>query len=379
MPVAFFRKGGGGGYTPIARPRFTVGRDLDCDLHDDTEGVADYHASVRLLRGEYVMMAHEGPALWIRGKAVPMISLLDGDEVTLAPGATPWVFRSRIEGTFSPPTIPLGEAWLVHPEFDKSANGPARFGVGLPLPGRDPAHSRLVEGQHGTLVLKDLGALGAPEHSTAFLRMLAAVGGAVHGALAPVIDGGLAPEGGTVRRWIATRYVEGLSAREVAAAEPLAASRVLRMLAPLAEGLAHLHQRGIVHRHISPGHVIVQPADRAVLIDYRYAHSIENEPPAFNPASVDQAYTAPEARVEGAAGFMPPVDVHGLAAVGQALLTGRRPDPESSDVVLPVPTGAADKRALELLLRILNAALAKDPARRPTAPVLAQALRKAEG
>ena len=378
MPVAFLRKDGKGGYAPVARPRFTIGRDLDCDLHDDTEGVADYHASVRLLRGEYVMMADEGDALHIKGKAVPMISLRDGDEVVLAPGATPWVFRSRIEGTFAPPNIPMAESWLVHPEFRRPENGPARFGAGLPLPGRDPAHSRLVAGLHGPLVLKDLGALESLADSTGFLRMLTALGGAVHPALAPVIDGGLAPEDEHVRRWIATRYVEGVSARDVAAAEPLPASRVLRMLGPLAEALAHLHQRGIVHRHVSPGHVIVQPGDRALLIDYGHAHSIENEPPAFDGGSTDRAYTAPEARIEGPAGFMPPVDVYGLAAVGQALLTRRKPDPDSHDITLPAPVGDAERRALELLLRVLNAALVRDPEKRPTAAVLAAALRKAE-
>lgn len=378
MPVAFLRKDGEGGYAPVTRPRFTIGRDLDCDLHDDTEGVADYHASVRLLRGEYVMMTDEGEALHIRGKSVPMISLRDGDEVALVPGATPWVFRSRIEGTFAPPNIPMAESWLVHPEFPKPENGPARFGAGLPLPGRDPAHSRLVEGAHGPLVLEDLGVLASPEEATGFLRLLTALGGAVHPALAPVIDGGLAPKDDGVHRWIATRHVEGVSARDVAAAEPLPASRVLKVLRPLAEALAHLHQRGVVHRHISPGHVIVQPADRALLIDYGHAHSIENEPPPFDGASTDHAYTAPEARVEGPAGCMPPVDVYGLAAVGQALLTGRRPDPDSHDITLPAPGSAAEKRALELLLRVCNAALVVDPEQRPTAAVMAVALRKAE-
>jgi hypothetical protein len=376
VPVAFLRKDGGGGYAPIARPRFTIGSDLDCDLHDGADGVEDYHATVRLLRGEYVMLAKEGCSLWVNDKAVPMISLLDGDEVALSQGATPWQFRSRIEGTFSPPTIPLGEAWLVHPEFGKPANGPARFGAGLPLPGRDPAHSRLVQGPHGTLVLKDFGALESPEASTEFLRLLAAVGGAVHPALAPVVDGGLAPEDGTPRRWMATRYIPGISARDVADAEPLPAARVLRMLGPLAEGLAQLHQRGIVHRHISPGHVIVQPTDQAVLIDYRMAHSLENEPPAPDATPTERAYAAPEALVAGAAGFLPPVDVYGLAAVGQALLTGSRPDRGKRDVVLPVQRGAADRHALEGLLRILNAALAPDALKRPTAAVMAAALRK---
>ena len=53
MPVAILREDGAAGFAPVARPRFLLGRDLDCDLVDTSPGVpsgiADVSDAARVL------------------------------------------------------------------------------------------------------------------------------------------------------------------------------------------------------------------------------------------------------------------------------------------------------------------------------------------
>lgn len=379
MPVAFLRPFGQGGFAPVARPRFILGSDLDCDLVDTAEGVAEQHATIRLQRGEYVLVAEEGCSLWVAGERVPLISLRDGDTVQLAPRASPWRFRSRVEGTFWPPNISIGEAWLAHPEYEKVANGPQRFGDGRPMTGRNPTRSRIVLGPHCPLIIKHLGPVGEPKEATHFLRLLAALGGAPHPALAAVVDGGIAPHDSEASRWMATRFVDGVCARDLIELGPLDARRVTRILRSLAEGLARLHHRGIVHRGISPRNIVVPPTQLAVLIDYSTAHSLESPLPLTGRRAALEAYAAPEVLAEESGALEPPADVYALAAVGRALLAGvssAEPDPPAADTDTDTDTTDGDARAA--LEALLVPALIPNPAGRPTAAALASDLLAAE-
>lgn len=378
MPVAFMRPYGVGGYATVARPRFILGSDLDADLVDTAVGVAEHHATVRLRRGEYILVAEDGCSVWVRGARAPLISLRDGDVVSLAPKATPWVFRSRVEGSFWPPEYSVGEAWLQHPAYPQPSSGPERFGGGKPLSDTSSPHSRLVLGPYGPLVVKYLSPIEEPKDATRFLRFLAGLGGALHPALAPVVDGGVAPYEDGDWRWIATRYVEGTCARDLFAGGASGPHRVVRILRSLAEAVAHLHHRGIVHRNLALGNVIVLPTDEAVVIDYGSAWSMENPALTTQEKIAASGFAAPEALTAGEAALDPAVDVFSLAAVGRALLSG------AAALDAQTPTAALARlretsvSGIGAVLPLIREGLDPDPTTRPDAVAFVEALREVE-
>lgn len=384
MPVAFLRENGTSGFAPVARPRFLLGRDLDCDLVDESKDVADHHATVRYRRGEYLVKAEDGCSLWVGGERVPFLPLRDGDTVQLSPGATPWLFRSRVDETFWTPETQVGEAWLAHPAFARSEHGPARFGDGPPIGGRDPHRCRLVFSADGPCIVKHLGPIEDPLEANEHLRLLAAIGGAPHPALATLLDGGLVPHGDQSWRWMATRYVEGECAERLVEAGDASVREVVLILGSLAEALQRLHHRGLVHRAVAPENVVLPSRKHAVLIDFGHAWSAEHEVLMPSDATATATYAAPESAVGTSPVPTPAIDVYGWSATGFALLTGSPPrrrirahgvlarvredQPERWDV---------NDEVIEALISILVQGLSADPAHRPTAATCHETLAEA--
>jgi serine/threonine protein kinase len=68
------------------------------------------------------------------------------------------------------------------------------------------------------------------------------------------------------------RYVRGDSLADRLTGAPLAPEALLRILVPIADALAHMHQRGIVHRDVKPANILLQAGDDwPFLIDFGVA------------------------------------------------------------------------------------------------------------
>jgi serine/threonine protein kinase len=199
-----------------------------------------------------------------------------------------------------------------------------------------------------------------------------------------LVDGGLHTLDGGTHRWLATRYIEGSVVREVLRADGVSAPRVLSALQPLAAALEHLHARGVIHRDVAPGNVVLTTGG-AVLIDYGQA-VLADEPLASSAGVVGTpGYVAPEEVLEGPAGVTPAVDVYGLCAVGYAMLTGAPPaggehvlDALSRAARPPIPPRDLGVDVPEALEALLLQGLDSDPAQRPDAAGLCAALDAAE-
>jgi hypothetical protein len=157
-----------------------------------------------------------------------------------------------------------------------------------------------------------------------------------------------------------------------------------QVFAIVARAVHHLHSKGIVHRDISPGNIMLTwPELRPVLMDLGLAADLEA--PALtetgNPPLGTPLYTAPERFLRTEHGKDPRGDVYSLGAVAFEVLTGKpvlsgddlqklgrhvslRPAPFATSVAPDVPPE---------LGAILNQALERDPDRRyPTALALAE-------
>ncbi len=157
---------------------------------------------------------------------------------------------------------------------------------------------------------------------------------------------------------------ESLASR-LAREGPLAEREAAAVAADIADGLYHAHKRGIVHRDVKPGNVLLDRAGRARLADFGIARSLaESAERLTQTGSVmgTLRYMAPEQLTGGEIG--PRTDLYGLGAVLHEALTGEPPFPAGSPVGLVEaqragpPTIPAIDPALAALI---SACLAYDP------------------
>jgi serine/threonine protein kinase len=234
--------------------------------------------------------------------------------------------------------------------------------------------------------------LADPEARGRFDREARLLGGVAHPNVVRVV----AAERAGGRAVLVLEYVAGTDlARLVRRAGPLPVAAARDVLAQAADGLAHLHARGVAHRDVAPSNVMLDAAGRVRLVDLGLAKRVgaaDDPPPAGSHSSWvtpegnvlfgTPDYVAPET-VRDCVAAGPPADVYGLGAVGVFLLTGSPPFPAGTPLetlfhhlTTPPPDVAAGRPDVPPgLADLLARCLAKDPARRPPAAAVAEALR----
>lgn len=151
----------------------------------------------------------------------------------------------------------------------------------------------------------------------------------------------------------------------------------MNWLRELASALDHLHARGLVHRDIKPGNVVIHKDARgeehAVLVDFGLASAYSSEQPKERARFLcgTPAYMAPEQALGMERAIGPATDRYALAAIALELLTGQRQYPSASIGELlvmlvekpprkPSALGPFDAKVDEVFAR----AMARDPSRR---------------
>ncbi|MCU1594470.1 MAG: hypothetical protein JWO12_1862 [Frankiales bacterium] len=164
------------------------------------------------------------------------------------------------------------------------------------------------------------------------------------------------------RVWIAQEWVVGASLEAVLAAHGrLTPEQALGALRGALQGLAHAHERGLLHRDIAPQNVLTDMAGSTKLVDFGLA-----APVGASGACGTPAFVSPEAARGEALGK--PSDVYSSAAVLYLLLAGVPPFPGADPATVlrrhqddPVPKLEGPPPLADVVSR----AMAKDPGRRP--------------
>jgi len=110
------------------------------------------------------------------------------------------------------------------------------------------------------------------QHEARFLQEARAAGGLSHPSIITIYDVGR--EGDVA--FIAMELVEGKELRDLIANVTLTPSRSMAIAAAVAEGLAYAHERGIVHRDIKPGNIMVLDDGRVKIMDFGIARLSES-------------------------------------------------------------------------------------------------------
>ena len=125
---------------------------------------------------------------------------------------------------------------------------------------------------------------------------------------------------------IAMEFVPGVSLAEVIRTEgALDAGRVSRIVEQVASALDYAHSRGLIHRDVKPGNVIVAPGDQTKLTDFGVAQALGEYDASSRSIVVGTlAYMSPE-QVKGEQ-TGPASDVYSLGIVAYQALTGHSPE-----------------------------------------------------
>jgi Protein kinase domain len=183
--------------------------------------------------------------------------------------------------------------------------------------------------------------------------------------------------------YIAYEYVPGRTFREALRAGDLDDAAAIEAAAQVLEGLAHAHARGIVHRDVKPSNVLLAEGEgvSARVLDFGLAKMREAETlTAQGDVPGTLAYIAPERL--GGGPTTAAADVWAVGLMLWEVLAGRHPFWRGSllETARAIEDGAPPLESMRPdlprpLLAAVTRALDLDPARRPTAGVLAESLR----
>ncbi|WP_047892892.1 serine/threonine-protein kinase [Micromonospora sp. RV43] len=184
--------------------------------------------------------------------------------------------------------------------------------------------------------------------------------------------------------FLVMEYVEGdaLSAT-LSRVGRLTPARTMALLAQAADALHAAHEKGIVHRDVKPGNLLVRPNGTLVLTDFGIARSdLVGQLTAAGSVLGTASYISPEQATGAVA--TPASDVYALGVVAYQCLAGRRPFEGDNPLEIAMKHVRDTPRALPAdippqVRAIVERAMAKDPAARwPSAAALASIARQAK-
>jgi len=174
------------------------------------------------------------------------------------------------------------------------------------------------------------------------------------------------------RPYLAMEFVDGVSLSDILASGPLAFEALVKLMRRIASGLHAAHERGIIHRDVSPDNIIVPLSDvtRAKIIDFGIARSTQ-----FSDKTIigtgfagKDNYVSPEQVGLFGGEVTAKSDIYSLGLLLFHALTGQKLDMAGSQFQLVekrrrVPDlGGVDMRIRPLLEKMLQ----PDPESRPS-------------
>ncbi len=158
---------------------------------------------------------------------------------------------------------------------------------------------------------------------------------------------------------------ERLKNRQAARQGPMPVEEVLRMAGGLAEGLAALHKRGIVHRNLKPSNIMFGEKGEAKLTDLGLAQlpaekKLRSSKGRAVPHPGTVAFMSPE-QARATAYLTPASDMYSLGLVLFQALTLRN----YKDVLPGTLAGSLNSQVPEWLSKLVAAMLSEDPRKRP--------------
>ena len=176
-----------------------------------------------------------------------------------------------------------------------------------------------------TVALKviSLGQWASKAHLKRFRREAEAAASLDHPSIVPIYEVG--ERDGSC--YFSMKFVEGGQLDEVVRRTPMSIRQAVELIAKVARTVHYAHERGILHRDIKPGNILLDAKGEPHLTDFGLARLVESESSVTQTLDVlgTPSYMAPEQAVGNNAAVSSTTDVYGLGAVLYHLLTGHPP------------------------------------------------------
>jgi serine/threonine protein kinase/tetratricopeptide (TPR) repeat protein len=235
-------------------------------------------------------------------------------------------------------------------------------GMGVVYKAQDTKLDRIV-----ALKFLSAQALGSEEEKTRFVNEAQAAAALDHPSICTVHE----IDEADGRIFIVMAYVEGLSLKGKIEHGPLEFEEVLRIAIQVAEGLQEAHEKGIVHRDIKSGNIMVTSRGQARIMDFGLAKIAKGKLVAGElMKSGTVAYMSPEQASGGSIDLR--TDIWSLGVVLYEMVAGQLPfKGDYSEAVIysilneePEPLTGLRASVPRNLQRIVSRSLAKNPGER---------------
>ena len=231
-----------------------------------------------------------------------------------------------------------------------------------------------------------------PEQVARFLREARVQGRLDHPAIVPVHELGYDVNG---QPYFTMKRLTGTTLADLLASRSATTQRLLRALVDVCLAIELAHERGVVHRDLKPANIMLGNYGDVYVLDWGVARVLgDRVDGVIRPAEMDPIDGTRTGELLGTPGYMPPEQAHGaqvdkpadvyaLGAILFEILAGEPLHPRGAGALgatlatpEPGPAGPAarspDATVPPELDAACVAALATDPARRPSARALAE-------
>jgi serine/threonine protein kinase/Flp pilus assembly protein TadD len=163
------------------------------------------------------------------------------------------------------------------------------------------------------------------QHEVSVLGMLR------HHGIAQIYDAGVAESQGRTQPYFAMEYVKGRPIGEHAAATRMDLRGKLELFALVCDAVQHAHLKGVIHRDLKPGNIMVEESGQPKVLDFGVARATDHDLQAVTlQTDIGQLvgtlpYMSPEQVSGDPAELDSRSDVYSLGVVLFELLAGRLP------------------------------------------------------
>src|ERR1019366_3619951 len=178
-------------------------------------------------------------------------------------------------------------------------------------------------------------------------------------------------------------FVEGVTLDQKLKDGPLPAAEAVNYVMQVLAALEYAHPRGVVHRDIKPGNMMLTPGGVVKLMDFGIARSATDHKLTQTGTTVGSLYYMSPEQIQGVAAPDARSDLYSVGVSLYELVTGKKPfDGDSQFAIMsahlagtPVPPVTVDPRLPKMLNDVILMSVAKDAgARFQTAAALRNAL-----
>jgi WD40 repeat protein/tRNA A-37 threonylcarbamoyl transferase component Bud32/type II secretory pathway pseudopilin PulG len=157
-----------------------------------------------------------------------------------------------------------------------------------------------------------------------------ALGRLQHVGIAQIYEAGTADTGFGPQPYFAMEFIRGKTLLEYANERSLHFRERMEIMAKVADAVQHAHQRGLIHRDLKPGNILVDDAGQPKILDFGVARATDSDSQATMQTDIGQlvgtlAYMSPEQVVADPLELDTRSDVYALGVILYELLAGRMP------------------------------------------------------